>query len=306
MYELVGIGTLGVLEAVAVGLLLRELTRRREWRLRVEERLLDLAEQRVRAPSLTPGKRSRSNRMTRALSSRLLRAGIAPSPRLLWSAAAVSLLAMGIGGSRLGGLGAVAGALVVLASAWILVLVRTSQHLGQMRSQLPAFLAHVLRAVSSGSSVALALDSATRETAQPLRGVFERVQRKAQRGADLEQALGETTRAIGLRELSMLALTIRVNQRFGGSIRALLESLQQTLRTRERAQRELEALTAETRLSAWVLGLLPLAIVIYVLLMNPDYLTRMWEDRQGRMLLTGAGALQVLGSLLLWRMVRSV
>lgn len=59
-------------------------------------------------------------------------------------------------------------------------------------------------------------------------------------------------------------------------------------------------------MTAWVLGLLPLILVSYFMLTNPGYMLGMWHDESGQTMLLSAAALQVLGSLALWRMLRSV
>jgi len=106
--------------------------------------------------------------------------------------------------------------------------------------------------------------------------------------------------------LRILSLTVRVSQRYGGSVREVLGSIVTMIRQRERARREFRAMTGETRLSAIILGALPASIAVYVMIVNPEYLGRMMADPAGKMALCISGGLQVLGSLVLWRMVKSV
>ncbi|MNR24932.1 hypothetical protein D3C85_1420490 [compost metagenome] len=76
------------------------------------------------------------------------------------------------------------------------------------------------------------------------------------------------------------------------------------MRDREQAEHELVAMSSETRLSAWILGLLPIAVCAFMIMKNPAYFLGMWNDDSGRMLvLTGVG-LQALGGLLLYRLAR--
>jgi tight adherence protein B len=65
-------------------------------------------------------------------------------------------------------------------------------------------------------------------------------------------------------------------------------------------------MTGETRMSAWVLGLLPSLMAGYMVLSNPDYIGGMWHDPTGQKVLLGALTVQALGALVLWRMVKSV
>ena len=244
--------------------------------------------------------------LLQALRSRLWMAGVAPRLWQLWALGAGLGAAGALGALRFGAPGALGGAALLVGALWLALRVRITGRQRRMLDQLPAFLDHVLRAVETGASVHNALRSATTESDEPLRGLFERVDRQVQRGAHLEDALVQLASWMEIRELRVFALTVFVNQRFGGSIRDLLRSVVETIRTQERMRREFRALTAETRISAWVLGLLPSGIGLYICAVNPDYLRHMQEDPVGRLWLAAALGLQAVGSLLLWRMVRSV
>ena len=76
------------------------------------------------------------------------------------------------------------------------------------------------------------------------------------------------------------------------------------MRDREEAEAELSAMSAETRLSAWVLGLLPVLVGGSIIATNADYFGRMWTDSLGRSLVFSAAGLQLAGALLLYRLAR--
>jgi len=86
----------------------------------------------------------------------------------------------------------------------------------------------------------------------------------------------------------------------------LLQNLIVLIRERESGARKLKAMTGETRITALVLGLLPVLVVGYFLITNPEYILKMWDDAGGQHLLLAAFGMQILGSIALWRMVRSV
>ena len=86
----------------------------------------------------------------------------------------------------------------------------------------------------------------------------------------------------------------------------MLSNLIELIRDREHASRQLRALTGETRLSAVVLGGLPIAMAGYMFLTSPELLLGMWEQSSGQMVLLIAFALQLIGSVALWRMMRSI
>ena len=237
---------------------------------------------------------------------RLRRAGFAPRR---WQAVATPFVAVMVTGTAAllrGPLGAVL-ALIALAGGLAAFLSwRARRRSAQILEQLPGFLDHVVRAVQTGSSLPNALLAATEETSEPIRSVFARVVRQTRLGVSLEESLEQAAELHSVRELRILSLSVRVSQRYGGSVRDVLGSIVSMIRQRERTRREFRAMTGETRLSAILLAALPAVIAVYVMIVNPDYLGRMTADPAGRIALYVSGGLQVMGSLVLWRMVRSV
>jgi tight adherence protein B len=232
--------------------------------------------------------------------------GIAPRPWHGVAARGLAILLCAAGAFGWGVPGAILLPCVFAALLGLELMRRRRRRRALLLAQLPAFLDHVVRAVHAGASIPHGLASAAGESVEPLRGLFDRVERQTRLGASLEDALEKAGAGHGLRELHMVALVIRLNQRYGGSIREILSGIVTMIRQHERAQREVLALTAETRVSAWVLALLPIALALYIAWMNPGYLQSMWMDSVGRTLLSVALGLQAAGSLLLWRMVRSI
>jgi tight adherence protein B len=172
--------------------------------------------------------------------------------------------------------------------------------------QLPLFLDQVLRGLGTGRSMEGALKLAAEETPAPLREIIERVLRANELGADLGTVIQETADLYQIKELHLLALAIKINRTYGSSVRDLLQNVVKMIHEREAARRELRAMTGETRVTAWVLGLLPPGMAAYIMAMNPNYLETMWQDSSGRVMLMVAVALQIAGAFTLWRMIKSI
>jgi tight adherence protein B len=85
---------------------------------------------------------------------------------------------------------------------------------------------------------------------------------------------------------------------------AVLSNIANAIREHDNAQRELVAMTAETRLSAWILSALPILIALMLATSNPQYIRGMWLDESGRWMLIAAFALDLAGTLILLRMAR--
>jgi tight adherence protein B len=183
---------------------------------------------------------------------------------------------------------------------------RLRRRQAQTIAQIPLFIDQLLRSLSTGRSLESAIRFASNESLPPLRYIVDRVTRAADLGADMVDNLTEAAKLHNLRELNLIALSMRISNQYGGSPRDMLDSVVKMVRQQELARRELAAMTGETRMSAWVLGMTPLAIALYIMVMNPNYLNMLLDDDTGKTLLTTALGLQGTGAFILWRMLRSV
>ncbi|MCX4220741.1 MULTISPECIES: type II secretion system F family protein [Pseudomonas] len=234
-----------------------------------------------------------------------LRAGLGRPDRLelwllLWAFGSVIGLAIG------GWIGFLLLLVLPLLALRLYVSWRYQRRLRRMIEQLPQLLDHTVRSLKSGRTLADAVLGAIDASEDPLKNAMGRVQRNVQLGVSLPEAVGDVAELYEKDELRLFAVGLKVNHRYGGNASELLENLIRMIRERDQASRQLRAMTGETRITAWVLGLLPVGLAGYFLLSNPKYLIAMWNDHSGQMMLASAFGLQVIGSLLLWRMLRSL
>ena len=206
-----------------------------------------------------------------------------------WGWFAGAMAAAGLGAAGYGGL------------RW-----RTERRVRKMVSQMPAFLDHMIRSLKSGRTLADAMLLAMERSPTPLKDALAAPRRSIELGVALGEAIEEFARRYRRQEFHVLALGIRVNQRYGGNASELLDSLILLIRDQERAARQLRAMTGETRISALVLALLPVGLAGYIFVSNPGFFLGLWYEETGRYLLLAAVGLQLLGCYLLWRMLRSV
>lgn len=174
----------------------------------------------------------------------------------------------------------------------------------QVRLQLPTFIDTMVRMVLLGHSPQSAFLSAIPVVKEPLHATLAQAAAFSKAGMPVGQALAAASRHWQLDEFALLAAILQVGNRFGGRVDAMLERVAQFMRDREHATRELHALSAEVRLSAWVLSLLPLVVGGLIVSLNARYFMQMWGDPSGRWLLLTAAGLQVSGVLLLYRLAR--
>ncbi|MGH8438043.1 MAG: type II secretion system F family protein [Pseudomonas sp.] len=206
-------------------------------------------------------------------------------------------------------LGWLVGAALLLAGPLLFRLYlgwRYHRRLQRMIEQLPVLLDHSVRSLKSGRTLSDAVLGAIDASREPLHGAMQRVRRNVQMGIGLDDAMQELAELYDQDELRLFALGLRINHRYGGNASELLENLIKLIREREQGARQLRAMTGETRMTAIVLGLLPVGMAGYFLISNPKYLLTMWHDSHGQLMLLGAFGLQVFGCLALWRMLRSI
>ena len=183
---------------------------------------------------------------------------------------------------------------------------RYHRRVRRMVEQLPLLLDHSVRSLKAGRTLADAVLTAIDASSDPLKTSISRVSRNVQMGVSLPEAVSDFAELYARDEFRMFALGLKVNHRYGGNASELLENLIVLIREREQGARRLRAMTGETRMTALVLGMLPLFVVAFFMSTNPAYMLKMWQDGSGQHMLLTAMAMQIVGSVALWRMVRSV
>ena len=236
----------------------------------------------------------------------LWRGGIRLTPVRILAGIGSALLVAGFAWHSGGSVAAATVLAAIVASAVVWPHLQYRKRAAAMAAQIPLFLDQVVRALATGRNLDGALRLATEETRAPLGEVMARVQQVVDLGEDIGDALRDTARLYDLRELHFVAMAVQIARGYGSSPKEMLESVGKLVRHREQAQRELRALTGETRVSAWLLSILPSALALYMVAVNPDYINAMWHDPTGRVVLLLALALQATGVVILWRMVKSV
>ncbi len=181
---------------------------------------------------------------------------------------------------------------------------RARTRLQRLDDQLPDTLSLLAGAVRSGSSLFQALDRIAQEAEEPSREEFLRVVRTISLGAPIEVALHSLAERMPTEEIDILTTAISIQQQTGGNIGQILELIATTVRERHRIQREIRVLSAQQRLSAYMLGALPLLMIGILFLISPTYIGRIFEPGWILILPITIAILLVVGFVVMNRIAR--
>lgn len=237
----------------------------------------------------------------------LQRAGLRTGWRLpvLWGLAGVVLAALAA--ARIGTAWVwpiTLGLFALVLGLWISRRILAQQH--RLLRQLPDFLDNLVRLTALGNSLQMAFQTASQQVPMPLRGLLDTTLAGTRSGLDLDRALSQAAQPYRLDVLEVLSVVLGVSIRVGGRSDQILQRMSDFMRDVEQARQELMATTSETRMSAWVLGLLPPLSALLMALASPDFFEPVLQSALGHRLLGAALLLEAVGGFLLYRLARSL
>ncbi len=170
----------------------------------------------------------------------------------------------------------------------------------QLEQTLP-LLAGSLR---SGFSILQAIDAVARESESPTSEEFGRIIVETRLGRDLDDSLNEVANRVSNDDFHWVVQAIQIHRSVGGDLAEILDRVSETIRNRNSARRQVEALSAEGRMSAIVLFVLPFGTAFFIQLVNPGYLSELFNTTAGIMLLIGGCILLTIGGIWTKKIIR--
>jgi tight adherence protein B len=184
------------------------------------------------------------------------------------------------------------------------VLSKRKKRMKRFLQLLPDTLDLMSRGLSAGHAFTEALHMVGTEMPEPIAGEFRKTYDEQNLGLSLKLALDNMVHRMPLLDLRMCVTAILIQRETGGNLSELLEKVAHTIRERFRIQEDLKTLTLSSRWSAWLLCALPVGLAVYMSAMNPDYMEVMWRDPRGHRLLAVAAIMQVLGMLMVKKIMQ--
>ena len=141
------------------------------------------------------------------------------------------------------------------------------------------------------------------EAPEPTKREFERVLADERLGIPIEDALEGAARRMESRDLEQVILVARLQRETGGNTAEVLDQVADTARERSELRRLIQTLTAQGRMSRWIITALPVALLVFVSMLNPGYTQPLFETGGGRLALAIGAVLLAMGSLTIKRIV---
>lgn len=199
---------------------------------------------------------------------------------------------------------AVVALLLGVLAPYLYLNIKASRRRDRFVSQLPDTLQLMAGSMEVGYSLPQAVDTVVREDLDPVSSEFSRALIESRLGVPIEDALETVGGRMQSQDFDWVVMAIRIQRQVGGSLAEVLKTVADTLREREQLRRTVRALSADGRLSAWIVGLAPFFVAMFLMIFNPGYIRPLFQDPLGLVMLGAAAILIVVGVLLITRIVK--
>lgn len=190
------------------------------------------------------------------------------------------------------------------AAPFFLVLRRRSRRLAEMEQQLPEALELMSRALRAGHALPTAIKMVADEMPEPLAGQFRIVHDEVTYGITMQEALKGLSGRIPGSDIGYFVVATLIQREVGGNLTQLLDVIARIVRERLKLAAQVKVYSAEGRLSAWILGMLPFALGAVLYLVNPTFLDPLWNDAAGFKMLIIVAAMMGIGVLWMRSVIR--
>jgi len=189
------------------------------------------------------------------------------------------------------------------AGPWGWVFFKRRARLAKFEKQLPEAMELLARSLRAGHSLADGINLIGEEMAEPIAPEFSRCYEQQNLGVPLEESLEEMADRVPNLDLRFFVTAMVLQRQTGGDAAEILDKIGKLIRERFQIKGQVKALTGEGRLSGVVLLALPIVLALYMYFRNPEYMMVLVEDPLGRKMVVGALIAQLLGAIVIKKIV---
>lgn len=167
---------------------------------------------------------------------------------------------------------------------------RKGKRLSMFENQLPDTLGMWVNGLRSGYSVMQAMEAIASEGPEPTATEFKRVVQEIQLGIARDEAFDHMLNRLPSEDLDLIITAVNIQQEVGGNLAEILDIISHTIRERIKLKGEIRVLTAQGRVTGYIIGGLPVLLAVFLYLISGDYMGRMVENRTCGWPMLGCGA----------------
>ncbi|MBS1155445.1 MAG: pilus assembly protein TadB [Proteobacteria bacterium] len=186
----------------------------------------------------------------------------------------------------------------------IYVINKRGARLETIEQQLPDSLDLMARALRAGHALPGALKMVSEEMPEPIAGEFRTTFDELNYGVPLDAALTNLATRVPITDLRYFVISVLIQRETGGNLAELLDNISTLIRARFKLLGTIRVLSAEGKLSAWILTILPFALAGVISIIHPKFLSILWIDPAGQKMVAGALIIMALGIFLMWRIIK--
>lgn len=181
---------------------------------------------------------------------------------------------------------------------------KRQKRINAIEQQLPDTLDMMARALRAGHALPGSIKMAGEEMPEPIAGEFRTTFDELNYGVPLQDALTNMAARIPVEDLRYFVISVLIQRETGGNLAELLDSISALIRARFKLLGTIRVLSAEGRLSAWILTLLPFVLAGVISFIHPTFIAVLWTDPAGRQMIAGALVIMILGIFWMWRIIK--
>jgi tight adherence protein B len=185
---------------------------------------------------------------------------------------------------------------------WILSYLKKRRE-AKFLDRFPDAIDIIVRGIKSGLPLGDSLRVLATEAPEPILTEFRLILETQAVGVPLGEACSKLFERMPLPESNFFAIVISIQQKSGGNLSEALGNLSKVLRDRKRMKGKIKAMSTEAKASAAIIGSLPVAVMSIVYVTSPDYITLLWTDRLGQMMLAGSAVWMSIGIMVMKKMI---
>ncbi len=185
---------------------------------------------------------------------------------------------------------------------WLVI--KRSSRTSALEAQLPDAIDLIARAMRAGHAFPAAVQMVGEESPDPLAAEFRIVHDEINFGLGMDEAFRNLSARVPSDDMRFFIIAVLLQRETGGNLAEVLGNIGTLVRNRFKLLGKVKVLAAEGKLSAWILGLMPIGIAMIINIMNPNFMSLLWKDPVGLMLVYTCAGMYVVGIFWMWRLIK--